>query len=314
MALSPITVSLAVDAVGRAAPGRPQSPQERLPVPGRPQAEPLRPAVSPGRIPVPAATESEGDQTDMVERIDEQVKASREYQAIRPFLPEHARDRDHEREHDERPERRRESRPDAPTPVERPAPPQRGGPRTAPVASSPSAEAPSQGEVQRSDPLAFDLDGDGLETTGVAAGVAFDIDADGKKDRVSFISGGDAFLALDRNGNGAIDDGTELFGDQNGHANGFEALADYDDNRDGLIDSDDAVFSDLRLLSLNADGSQRLVGLRSSGIQAIRLDYSNSAQALNSYDSVAQSGAYIRDDGSEGLAGDLLLGHRQLQA
>jgi hypothetical protein len=163
--------------------------------------------------------------------------------------------------------------------------------------------------VQKADPLMLDLDGDGLETTGVAGGVAFDLNADGAQDRVSVATGGDALLALDRNGNGRIDDGRELFGDQNGDANGFEALRRYDDNGDGLINRSDTVYSQLRLLSWNLDGTQQLQDLAAAGVDAIALDYTHSSDALDTGDSVAQRGNFIRSDGSHGEAADLLLSY-----
>ncbi|MBK6402426.1 MAG: hypothetical protein IPF74_11000 [Rhodocyclaceae bacterium] len=64
----------------------------------------------------------------------------------------------------------------------------------------------------RRDPLAIDLDGDGIETVGVAAGVLFDHDADAIKTGTGWLKGDDAFVVLDRNGNGTIDSGRELFG------------------------------------------------------------------------------------------------------
>jgi hypothetical protein len=170
------------------------------------------------------------------------------------------------------------------------------------------AEAPPR----RSDPLALDLDGNGLETSGVDNGVRFDIDADGRLDQTSFISGGDAFLAIDANGNGRIDDGSELFGDQNGDANGYLALSRYDDNGDALIDRNDAVFQQLRLFTMNSDGSQQLRSLDEGGIASISLNYRNSSTALNEYDSITQQSIFTRVDGSEGESGDLLLGYRPL--
>lgn len=171
-------------------------------------------------------------------------------------------------------------------------------------------EAQAGPPVRRSDPLALDLAGTGLATTGIEDGVRFDIDADGRLDRVSVAAGGSAFVAHDRNGNGRIDDGRELFGDQHGHANGFEALRGQDHNRDGAIDARDPVFEMLRLVQLQADGSQRLTTLAAAGVASISLDWQPAGITLNAYDSVAQLGRYTRVDGSGGTAGDLLLGFR----
>jgi hypothetical protein len=109
-------------------------------------------------------------------------------------------------------------------------------------------------------PVLVDVDGDGFNLTDADGGVPFDIDADGTREQLSWTSAGsdDAWLALDRNGNGKIDDGEELFGNytpQQSPAvepNGFAALTDYDSkanggNGDGVIDSRDTIFPALRL-------------------------------------------------------------------
>lgn len=109
-------------------------------------------------------------------------------------------------------------------------------------------------------PLVLDLDGDGLYTTGVDAGVLFDLDGDGTAEVCGWTDPweDDAFLWLDLNGNGEVDGGRELFGDAselpNGAAatNGFEALAFYDQpgnggNRDQKISPEDSIWPNLRL-------------------------------------------------------------------
>lgn len=164
--------------------------------------------------------------------------------------------------------------------------------------------------VRRQDPLILDLDGDGIETTGLARGVNFDLDADGSSTRTSFAAGGDAFLALDTNGNGRIDNGRELFGDQDGAANGFEALRRHDANGDGRIDARDPVFDRLQLVSAGADGEIRAELLRARGVQAISLDYQNSRRYLNTYDEITQVATFEWSDGRLGTAADVLVGTR----
>lgn len=128
---------------------------------------------------------------------------------------------------------------------------------------------------KKSDPLVVDLDGDGqYETSGVVGGSAFDIDADGSVDRSSTAAGGDAFLVWDRNGNGRIDDGSELFGDQHGAADGIAELAKYDENGDGLISETDSVWGQLGLWAdTNLDGDSRgeAQSLAGAGFTAIDL-------------------------------------------
>lgn len=169
-----------------------------------------------------------------------------------------------------------------------------------------------EGAPQVSDPLVLDLSGEGVSTTGLEAGVRFDLDGDGSEEQVSFVSGGTWALALDRNDNGRIDDGRELFGDQNGADNGFEELARLDDNRDGVLDAQDASFSRLRLLQIDADGTQRQQDLNEAGVTAIETGYQHVHKALNLYDQVAQSSTFQRQDGSRGEAHDVLLAHRTL--
>jgi hypothetical protein len=119
--------------------------------------------------------------------------------------------------------------------------------------------------------------------TGVGNGVSFDIDGSGTKRKVAWTTADSeiAFLALDRNGNGVIDDATELFGfgtpllNGNKARSGFIALADFDMNHDGVIDPSDPVWSSLLLwIDRNHDGLSQpdeLVPIASSGMTSIHL-------------------------------------------
>ncbi|THB69527.1 MAG: hypothetical protein D6B28_11155 [Gammaproteobacteria bacterium] len=176
------------------------------------------------------------------------------------------------------------------------------------VSLSISSEQSQNNQVQQSDPLAFDMDGNGLQTTGVTNGVNFDINADGVTDKTSFVSGNDAFLALDKNNNSRIDNGKELFGDQNGASNGYEELRKYDSNHDNKIDRNDHVYDRLRLFRIDSKGNQVLSSLKDSGIKSIALGYQHTQQALNQYDTVTQKSAFERTDGTTGVTGDIMVG------
>lgn len=164
--------------------------------------------------------------------------------------------------------------------------------------------------VQQTDPLVLDLAGNGFATRGLDDAVRFDLTGDGRPESISAPKGDDALLALDRNGNGRIDSGKELFGDQHGASNGFAELSKYDNNSDGRIDRQDSVFEQLSLLRFDAQGRQQQQTLAEAGVSAIHLQAQNVKQALGAYDEIAQIGRFDFADGRSGQAADLLLASR----
>ena len=102
-------------------------------------------------------------------------------------------------------------------------------------------------------PLVVDLDGDGVETVTAEGGVYFDHDANGFKENSGWVGQDDGILVRDINGNGTIDNGTELFGNNSvlssgeKAVNGFEALKDLDDNNDGIFDRNDKAWNEVKI-------------------------------------------------------------------
>lgn len=168
----------------------------------------------------------------------------------------------------------------------------------------------------RRDPLTLDLDGDGIESIGINQNnpILFDHDGDGIKHATGWSSADDGFLVLDRNGNGTIDSGRELFGDSTQLANGqtaedgFAALAAEDTNGDGAVTSADTRFNQLRVWrDLNQDGisqSGELFTLQQLGITAINVASVVHDQPLANGNQIADLGTYVRSDGTEGTIGE----------
>jgi len=144
----------------------------------------------------------------------------------------------------------------------------------------------SEIQVEEAEPLVIDLNGNGIELTDVrrGEGVSFDITGDGKTEQVSWVSPDDGLLVYDRNGNGVIDSGKELFGDQHGAADGFEELAKFDSDKNGTIDTKDSVFSSLRIWQdRNQNGyseANELKSLDDYGIETIDLEEDNSKEVI----------------------------------
>ena len=152
-------------------------------------------------------------------------------------------------------------------------------------------------ETTMKDPLVVDLQGDGVGLRSLENGVTFDIDGDGKAEKTGWVDNNDAFLVLDRNENGIIDNGREFFGDQHGAANGFEELARFDDNRDGRIDALDKIYDALKLWQdRNGNGtseSDELLSLKDHSITEVSLKETSTKEA-NEGNHIAARSTYQR--------------------
>ena len=170
------------------------------------------------------------------------------------------------------------------------------------------------------DPLLIDLDGDGIETNG--SGVYFDHNNDGIKNRLNWASSDDGLLVIDKNNDGLITSGLELFGDDFIKADGtkaidgFDALSSLDSNQDGVIDSNDELFSVLKIWQdLNQDGitdEGELKTLSEWGIKSISVEATNSGNQTQTGDYIVSTSSVSWEDGTTSTAYDINLNSSDL--
>lgn len=177
-------------------------------------------------------------------------------------------------------------------------------------------EGPDVGPAeQRTSPIVIDLDGDGVETVGVTRERYFDHDANGMSERTAWAGADDGFLVRDINGDGRISSGREMFGNntrlESGAlaSNGFEALRDLDANQDGIVDSNDAQFVELRIWrDANQNGrteTGELLTLEQAGIAGVRTGWTPSTYVDPSGQAHAQVGIAVRADGTNAAVSDV---------
>ncbi len=150
------------------------------------------------------------------------------------------------------------------------------------------------------DPLVFDMDGNGVSLLSCADGVMFDIDNDGELDQTGWTDGRDGLLSVDRNGNGKIDNQSELFGNIQDGA--YQHLANHDTNGDGKIDKDDEIWPYLLMwIDKDRDGEtdgrrgrdRELFSMRDIGMESIDINY-DTVDELNAGHSIKSSGTFTR--------------------
>jgi len=163
-----------------------------------------------------------------------------------------------------------------------------------------SREFTQRQEVRFTDPLVLNFDGAAAELS--TEKFAFDLDADGSDEWISMLQSNSGLLALDRDGDGRINDGSELFGAQSG--NGFADLVPYDSDQNGFIDAGDPIFEQLRVWRKTEHG-ERLETLAEHDVGALYLGATETPFELKdehnqSLGRVRQSGIFVTEAGTVG--------------
>ena len=132
----------------------------------------------------------------------------------------------------------------------------------------------------------------------------FDLNADGTEEEISFTEQGSGFLALDKNKDGEINDGSELFGTKSG--DGFKDLGKYDEDGNGWIDENDAVFDDLTIWTLNEEGEKIQISLAQADVGAIYLGKASTEFSLKNEETheangvIRSTGIFLKESGGAG--------------
>jgi len=154
---------------------------------------------------------------------------------------------------------------------------------------------------QKKDPLVINFAGNAAQLTNQR--FFFDLDADGQTENINFVASGSGFLALDRNGDGVINNGLELFGANSG--NGFAELSQLDADQNGWIDENDAAYRQLLVWTKDSAGKDQLSTLMQAGVGAISLanvgtpfDLKNAGSLLDGQ--IRTTGVYLHENGTAG--------------
>lgn len=164
------------------------------------------------------------------------------------------------------------------------------------------------GDAVNIDPLVINFDGKGAGLSQTR--FAFDIDSDGTPDQIAMLRPGSGMLVLDRNGDGVVNDGSELFGPRTGQ--GFAELGQFDEDGNRFIDEGDSIYHQLRIWTMNEDGSTQLVALGDKNIGAIFLGHVSTPFQLKdntnqSLGEVVRSGIYLSESGQVGVVQEINL-------
>jgi len=151
------------------------------------------------------------------------------------------------------------------------------------------------------DPLVLNFAGNAAQLTDQR--FAFDLNSDGSTEQINFVAPGSGFLVFDRNHDGVINNGKEMFGPSSG--NGFSELAALDDDKNGWIDENDAAFGQLQVWTRNTDAKGQLLSLSQAGVGAIALatvatPFSLKNDSNELLGKIRSSGIFLQEDGSAG--------------
>lgn len=155
--------------------------------------------------------------------------------------------------------------------------------------------------ARKTDPLVLNFSGMAAQLTDQR--FAFDLNADGSKEQINFVAPGSGFLVFDRNQDGKVNDGSELFGPVTN--DGFAELAMLDGDRNGWIDEADAAFNKLQIWTRDSSGNDHLQSLAAAGVGAIALSHVNTPFDLKTNDNellgqIRSSGIFLQENGMAG--------------
>ena len=165
-----------------------------------------------------------------------------------------------------------------------------------------AAEAPTN----RQDPLVINFDGQAAELTDQH--FRFDLNGDGSQEELAMLGAGSGYLAIDKNANGRIDSGSELFGPATGQ--GFAELAKYDQDGNGWIDENDAVYSQLKVWTPDAQGAGKLATLKQANVGALSLGqvatpFELRGKQNSDLGAEKATGIYLSEDGKAGTVQEI---------
>ena len=158
------------------------------------------------------------------------------------------------------------------------------------------------GDANLIDPLVINFNGNPTQLTDTR--FTFDLNSDGKMDQIPFVGSGSGFLVFDKNSNGRVDNGLEMFGPATG--NGFNELASYDSDLNGWIDENDPIYNHLSIWIKDQQGIDTLYSLQDKQVGAIYLSSAQTQFDIKQSDDqllgqIQNSSIYLKENGGAGV-------------